>query len=85
MLEAAAERLSLDLAASWLVGNHPADMGAAVAAGVRPLFVTSGQAAGRPPPPGVDVVGDLEAAARAVLDGSPQRPRAWRRPGPLRP
>ena len=70
MLEAAAERLGLDLGASWLVGNHPADMGAAVAAGVRPLFVTTGQAAGRPPPPGVDVVGDLEAAARAVLDGS---------------
>jgi D-glycero-D-manno-heptose 1,7-bisphosphate phosphatase len=37
MLEAAAERLGLDLAASWLIGNHPADVGAAVAAGVRPL------------------------------------------------
>ena len=36
MLEAAAERLGLDLAASWLIGNHPADVGAAVAAGVRP-------------------------------------------------
>jgi len=32
MLEAAAERLGLDLGASWLVGNHPADMGAALAA-----------------------------------------------------
>jgi D-glycero-D-manno-heptose 1,7-bisphosphate phosphatase len=85
MLEAAAERLGLDLGASWLVGNHPADMGAALAAGVRPLFVTTGQAAGRPPPPGVAVVGDLEAAARAVLEGSPAAPAGMRRPGPLRP
>jgi D-glycero-D-manno-heptose 1,7-bisphosphate phosphatase len=70
MLEAAAERLGLDLPASWLVGNHPADVGAAVAAGVRPLFVTTGRAAGQPPPPGVAAVPDLEAAVRAVLDGS---------------
>jgi D-glycero-D-manno-heptose 1,7-bisphosphate phosphatase len=70
MLEAAAEQLGLDLGASWLIGNHPADMGAAVAAGVRPLFVTTGRAAGRPPPPGVAVVADLEAAVRAVLEGS---------------
>jgi histidinol phosphatase-like enzyme len=63
MLEAAAERLGLDLAASWLIGNHPADVGAAVAAGVRPLFVTTGRAAGRPPSPGVAAVADLEAAA----------------------
>ena len=35
MLEAAAERLGLDQATSWLIGNHPADVGAAVAAGVR--------------------------------------------------
>ena len=33
MLEAAAERLDLDLPASFLVGNHPSDVGAAVAAG----------------------------------------------------
>ena len=63
MLEAAAERLGLDLAASWLIGNHPADVGAAVAAGVRPLFVTTGRAAGRPPSPGVAAVANLEAAA----------------------
>ena len=69
MLEAAAGRLGLDLAASWLVGNHPADVGAAQAAGVRPLFVTTGQAAGRPPPPGIAAVPGLEAAARAVLEG----------------
>ena len=68
MLEAAAGRLGLDLAASFMIGNHPTDVGAAVAAGVTPLFVTTGRAAGRPPPPGVAVVADLEAAARAVLE-----------------
>jgi D-glycero-D-manno-heptose 1,7-bisphosphate phosphatase len=78
MLEAAAERLGLDLGASWLVGNHPADVGAALAAGVRPLFVTTGRAAGLPPPPGVAAVADLEAAARAVLEGSATAPAGMR-------
>ena len=73
MLEAAARRLGLDLAASYLVGNHPTDVGAAVAAGVTPLYVTTGHAAGRPPPPGVAAVADLEAATRAVLDGLGRR------------
>ena len=70
MLEAAAERLGLDLAASFMVGNHPTDVDAAVAAGVTPLYVTTGHAAGRPPPPGVAVVDGLEAAARAVVGGT---------------
>jgi D-glycero-D-manno-heptose 1,7-bisphosphate phosphatase len=67
MLEAAAERLGLDLAASFMIGNHPTDVGAAGAAGVTPLFVTSGCAAGRPPPPGVASFTGLEAATGAVL------------------
>jgi D-glycero-D-manno-heptose 1,7-bisphosphate phosphatase len=67
MLEAAAERLDLDLPASFLVGNHPTDVGAAVAAGVTPLFVGTGRAAGSPPPPGVASFAGLEAAVRAVL------------------
>ena len=67
MLEAAADRLGLDLAASFLIGNSPADVGAAVAAGVTPLFVTTGQAAGRPPPPGVAAFTGLAAAVDAVL------------------
>jgi D-glycero-D-manno-heptose 1,7-bisphosphate phosphatase len=90
MLEAAAERLDLDLPASFLVGNHPTDVGAAVAAGVTPLFVATGRAAGSPPPPGVASFADLEAATRAVLGRHPGTPghaglRACRRPGPLRP
>jgi D-glycero-D-manno-heptose 1,7-bisphosphate phosphatase len=93
MLEAAAERLGLDLAASFMIGNHPTDVGAAGAAGVTPLFVTSGRAAGRPPPPGVASFSGLEAAAGAVLasEGRPRdgpwmaEGRACRRPGPLRP
>jgi D-glycero-D-manno-heptose 1,7-bisphosphate phosphatase len=84
MLEAAADRLGLDLGASFMIGNHPTDVGAAVAAGVTPLYVTTGRAAGRPPPAGVTVVADLEAATRAVLDGTVTR-RAGMRPGPLRP
>ena len=67
MLEAAARDLGLDLAASYLVGNDPVDVGAARAAGATPLFVTTGQAAGRPAPPGVPAFPSLMAAADAVL------------------
>jgi D-glycero-D-manno-heptose 1,7-bisphosphate phosphatase len=67
MLEAAAGRLGLDLGASFLVGNSPTDVGAAVAAGVTPLFLTTGQAAGRPPPPGVAAFDGLAGAVAAVL------------------
>jgi len=78
MLEAAAERLGLDLRASSLIGNHPSDVGAALAAGATPLFVTTGRAAGRPPPVGAAAFPSLAAAAAAVLQG-------WREPGPPRP
>jgi D-glycero-D-manno-heptose 1,7-bisphosphate phosphatase len=74
MLEAAAERLGLDLAASFLIGNHPSDVGAAVAAGVTPLFVATGRAAGGPSPPGVASFADLEAATGAVLGRTPAPP-----------
>jgi D-glycero-D-manno-heptose 1,7-bisphosphate phosphatase len=67
MLEAAAAELGLDLAASYLIGNHPTDVGAARAAGATPLFVATGHAAGRPAPEGVPVFGSLAQAARAVL------------------
>jgi D-glycero-D-manno-heptose 1,7-bisphosphate phosphatase len=72
MLEAAATRLGLDLRASYLIGNHPSDVGAT------PLFVTTGRAAGRPPPPGAAAFPSLAAAAAVVLQGS-------REPGPPRP
>ncbi len=68
MLEAAAGDLGLDLTASYLVGNDPVDVGAARAAGAAPVFVTTGQAAGRPPPPSVPALPSLAAAARAVLE-----------------
>jgi D-glycero-D-manno-heptose 1,7-bisphosphate phosphatase len=82
MLEAAARRLGLDLAASFLIGNSAADAGAAVAAGATPLFVTTGQAAGSPPPPGVAAFGDLEAAALAVLDAGAAGDVEEARPAP---
>jgi D-glycero-D-manno-heptose 1,7-bisphosphate phosphatase len=69
MLEAAAAELGVDLGASYLVGNHAADVGAAHAAGVTPLFVTTGQAAGRPAPEGVRSAGSLAEAASAILAG----------------
>jgi D-glycero-D-manno-heptose 1,7-bisphosphate phosphatase len=70
MLDAAAERLGLDLAASYLVGNDPVDVGTARAAGARPLLVTTGQAAGRPVPDGVEAFGSLADAACAILAGA---------------
>jgi D-glycero-D-manno-heptose 1,7-bisphosphate phosphatase len=82
MLETAAARLGLDLAASFLVGNHPADVGAAVAAGVTPLFVTTGRAAGRPPPDGVAAFDGLAAAVRAVLGAGASPGTKEARPAP---
>ena len=70
MLSAAAERLGIDLAASYLVGNDPVDVGAARAAGATPLLVTTGQAAGRPVPDGVVAFASLPEAAGAILAGA---------------
>jgi D-glycero-D-manno-heptose 1,7-bisphosphate phosphatase len=78
MLEAAAARLGLDLPASYLIGNHESDVGAAVAAGATPLFVRTGRAVGRPPPAGVAAFPSMAAATAAVLEG-------WKEPGPPRP
>jgi D-glycero-D-manno-heptose 1,7-bisphosphate phosphatase len=77
LLETAARRLGLDLTASFLIGNSPADVGAAGAAGVTPLFVTTGHAAGRPPPEGVTAVDDL-AAAGGARGGAPPPPAPLR-------
>jgi D-glycero-D-manno-heptose 1,7-bisphosphate phosphatase len=67
MLLAAAATLGVDLASSWLVGNHPSDVAAAHAAGVTPLFVTTGDGAHRPAPPSVPVLDGLPAAATTIL------------------
>jgi D-glycero-D-manno-heptose 1,7-bisphosphate phosphatase len=67
MLEAAARDLDLDLAASYLVGNDAVDVAAARAAGATPLFVTTGQAVGRPPPAAVAAFPSLPAAVDALL------------------
>jgi D-glycero-D-manno-heptose 1,7-bisphosphate phosphatase len=77
MLEAAARDLGLDLPASYLVGNNPVDAGAARAAGATPLFVTTGQAAGSAPPPGVPAFPSLTAAAEAVLGAGQAHRRVW--------
>jgi histidinol-phosphate phosphatase family protein len=82
LLETAAGRLGLDLAASFLIGNAPTDVGAAVAAGVTPLFVTTGQAAGRPPPPGVAAFDGLAAAVDAVRARGAAAGREEARPAP---
>lgn len=73
MLEAAAAELDLDLAASYLVGNHLTDVGAACAAGVVPLFLITGQAAGQSAPDGVPEFGSLVEAAEAILAWSSVR------------
>ncbi|HEX8861838.1 MAG TPA: HAD family hydrolase [Actinomycetes bacterium] len=69
MLEAAAAELGIDLGASYLVGNDAGDVGAGRAAGVTPLFVTTGQAAGLPAPAGVRSAGSLAEAAAVILAG----------------
>jgi D-glycero-D-manno-heptose 1,7-bisphosphate phosphatase len=71
MLRAAARELGLDLAASYLVGNDEVDVGAARAAGAARLFVTTGQAMGRPAPPDVRAFPSLAAATDAVLASGP--------------
>jgi len=43
LLQRAAADLQLDLARSWLVGDHPSDLLAARAAGCRPILVASGR------------------------------------------
>jgi len=67
LLEAAAVALGIDLSRSWLVGNHPDDVTAALAAGVAPLFVATGDGARRTAPPGTPVLAGMAAAAATVL------------------
>jgi D-glycero-D-manno-heptose 1,7-bisphosphate phosphatase len=80
MLETAARELGLDLPASYLIGNHASDLGAAAAAGATGLLVRTGRAAGEPVGAGVRAFASLPEAARAVLAAS-----AAKGPDPPRP
>ncbi len=62
MALAAAEALDLDLAASWVVGDAPSDIGLARAVGAHALFI--GTATGDPD---VESVPDLASAVRRIL------------------
>jgi len=68
LLQAAAD-LSLDLAASYMVGDKLADVQAGLNAGCRPLLVRTGYGAAEAAllPAGVAVYDDLLAAARAIV------------------
>lgn len=70
MLRRAAAALEIDLAASYMVGDHLTDVEAARAAGVSPILVRSGRgksALSDLPKPDFPVVDDLAAAARLLL------------------
>ena len=68
LLREAAELLSIDLARSWMVGDHPTDAAAARAAGCRPILVRSGRgSADELEGEGAPVVPDLAAAVDLIL------------------
>jgi len=71
MLKSAARDLDLDLGASWMVGDHPSDAGAARAAGARPIIVRTGHGllpgSDHDPGPDATIVDDLAAAADLIL------------------
>jgi D-glycero-D-manno-heptose 1,7-bisphosphate phosphatase len=64
LLERAARELDVDLAASWVIGDSPADVGLAAAAGCRALRVGSG---GAPSDAAAASARDLEHAAEEIL------------------
>ncbi len=79
MLKQAAEDFSIDLASSYMIGDHLSDVEAGLKAGCRPLFVTTGH--GRDDlsrvPAGVLCYGSLHDAARAIADSlAEERPEA---------
>lgn len=69
MLFQAAADLSLDLAASFMIGDKLADVEAGLKAGCRPLLVRTGHGtrAAERVPAGVAVYEDILAAARAIV------------------
>ena len=69
MLLQAARELDLDLAASWIVGDTDADIGAGIAAGSRTVLVEHPGSAHRRSGSGTPdgTVSDLAEAARLIL------------------
>jgi len=68
LLYRARDDLGLDLHRSWLVGDTVDDVGAALAAGCRPVLLGED---GTPAPAGVAVASSLAEAAEIILDGEP--------------
>jgi D-glycero-D-manno-heptose 1,7-bisphosphate phosphatase len=69
----AARRLDIDLSASFLVGDRWRDIGAAQAAGVRPVFIDHQYDERRPDGAFVTAT-DLVEAARLIIDLAPALP-----------
>ncbi len=67
MAKAAAAALSLDLTASWVVGDRPEDVGLAQAIGASAVYLGP-DGADRPQPPGVWSFPSLAAAAPFLLE-----------------
>lgn len=79
LLQRAAERFGIDLAASWMIGDKPSDLGAGRAAGCRTGFVLTGY--GSRYAPSLDsaaadfIAADLPAAVRLILSADPAERR----------
>ena len=69
MLSRALERLPIDTARSWVVGDSLSDLEAGWAAGIRGILVVP---RGGQHPPGVPTAGSLLTAARAIVAGGRQ-------------
>ena len=68
MLLDAAERLGIDLAASFMVGDRAGDVAAGKAAGCRTIFIDRRYSADKRPEAPDRVVGSLTEAVTAILD-----------------
>lgn len=67
MLERAAREHEVDLAGSWMVGDHPSDVECARRAGARGILVLTGHAGHGETGDGALVADDLSAAAELIL------------------
>ncbi len=72
LLERAQRELGADLAASWVIGDSPADVALALRAGCGAVYVLTGQGAALRGelPADVPVADDLPAAARYILSAA---------------